>query len=51
MIYVAAVRLISLEFSWLSQFISKTDEGWLLSMQNVLKLNEQSITQMLLIIC
>ena len=51
MIYAVAGRLISLEFSPGSRFIFKSDEGQMLSMQNALKLNEESITQIWLIIC
>lgn len=50
MIYAVAARLISLEFCLGSRFIFKSDEGRLLSMQNALRLNEESITQIGLII-
>lgn len=57
MIYTVARRLISLEVFFSSfilkpesRFILKSDEGRLLSMQNALKLNEESISQIWLII-
>lgn len=59
MIYAAARRLIPLEVFFFSislillqesRFILKSDEGRLLSMQNALKLNEESISQICLII-
>lgn len=51
MIYAVAGRLISLKFCLGRRFILKNDERRLLSMQNALRLNEESITQILLIIC
>ncbi len=51
MIYEVAGRLISLKFCLGQRFILKTDERRLLSMQNALRLNEESITQIWLIIC
>lgn len=50
MIYAVVARLISLEFCLRSRFIFKTDERRLLSMQNALGPNEESITQIWLII-
>lgn len=51
MIYAVAGRLISLKFCLGQRFILKNDERRLLSMQNALRLNEESITQIWLIIC